>query len=894
MRLLSLALAALALQLSLPSARAKPGDEPAPAPEPTFLPAPTKIVVGVGENHTLAALSNWVQMQSKRHPHGMLFVRGAVKPVQFFRALYGGLLPCGSRDLVEAPAPEASAAGAAAGPSAGAFADLCKPLPRSALLGRFVVVRRGNCSFTDKALTAQRAGAAGVLIANHEEGLFRMAFANNSAGFEVVIPLVMVPLVDIEPLLAFAAERGRPLHASLAPVRDDCVDPQVEDEERRRFADEANVPYTAALASRVAPSLQAAHRALDAQAAASASVGRAADSLRASGTPEGLAAANMLASDAAAADLVSRLPQTWPPVSTHAVTLTIGVRAPPPAAAVSAIGEAAEVGEGSGSSGGGAAQCGAEVASYLPEEDAELYLAEFSAPALGDSAELAFAEPPRACGNLSNAARVAGKFVIVFRGDCTMVDKARNVQAAGGRAVILVNFGAESALETPEEAAARTARRVRELVAAAAEAEAREASAAREAALARAAAEAAAGDVALRNASAAADAAAAAARAAAAAAAAAIGAPSEREELRATSTHSNPSFGVVRAVGDAELAERPVRIPVAMVSAEAARTWFWEGAGGVLGSVAGCSATLTPSRAQATAGWEELEPLRVGGRGAWPEDAFFRQRFMLGLLRSHHPKAALGHAGRFRFLLAAADEAGFGFELRNLEAALAWEDGVDQGHTSDDFGGEGGKNRTLAGNSPGLAFLIANMPAAALAPRWATAEASHALGGGGGGGGAAGGAASAAKLREAAAYRESGLGQLACATESGTSYSVRLTDFDRASTFGLTRRLKDLLAQQACLEKLLVGNAATIGAYLGQLREESSVREWREASRGLLRHYRVPDDDASRVASSYIELSQAVSSLGGAGDESIAQAFSLGEKGEEEAPRRAERAENIS
>jgi hypothetical protein len=46
----------------------------------------------------------------------------------------------------------------------------------------------------------------------------------------------------------------------------------------------------------------------------------------------------------------------------------------------------------------------------------------------------------------------------------------------------------------------------------------------------------------------------------------------------------------------------------------------------MLGSVAGCSATLTPSRAQATAGWEELEPLRVGGRGAWPEDAFFRQR----------------------------------------------------------------------------------------------------------------------------------------------------------------------------------------------------------------------------------------------------------------------------
>ena len=107
---------------------------------------------------------------------------------------------------------------------------------------------------------------------------------------------------------------------------------------------------------------------------------------------------------------------------------------------------------------------------------------------------------------------------------------------------------------------------------------------------------------------------------------------------------------------------------------------------------------------------------------------------------------------------------------------------------------------------------------------------------------------------------------------------MRLVEFDRSSPFPLTKRLKDLLLQQACLEKLTVSNAATVGAYLAQLREESGVREWRDLSKGLLRDFRVRDADVTRVMSAYIELAQAVAALSASeGAVSIAQAFDIEE-----------------
>lgn len=53
--------------------------------------------------------------------------------------------------------------------------------------------------------------------------------------------------------------------------------------------------------------------------------------------------------------------------------------------------------------------------------------------------DLVRANPPLACTPLVNAAQVAGKIVLVDRGDCTFVTKVRNAQLAGAAAVVVAN-----------------------------------------------------------------------------------------------------------------------------------------------------------------------------------------------------------------------------------------------------------------------------------------------------------------------------------------------------------------------------------------------------------------------------------------------------------------------
>ena len=50
-------------------------------------------------------------------------------------------------------------------------ADGCAPLPAGSLAGQVAIIRRGTCSFHDKVVNAQNAGAAGVLIYNNTTGL---------------------------------------------------------------------------------------------------------------------------------------------------------------------------------------------------------------------------------------------------------------------------------------------------------------------------------------------------------------------------------------------------------------------------------------------------------------------------------------------------------------------------------------------------------------------------------------------------------------------------------------------------------------------------------------------------------------------------------------------------
>jgi extracellular elastinolytic metalloproteinase len=68
-------------------------------------------------------------------------------------------------------------------------ADACERLPRASLTGRIALIDRGVCTFADKILNAQRAGAVAVVVANNQgDGLLTMG----GTGSGVSIPSVFV------------------------------------------------------------------------------------------------------------------------------------------------------------------------------------------------------------------------------------------------------------------------------------------------------------------------------------------------------------------------------------------------------------------------------------------------------------------------------------------------------------------------------------------------------------------------------------------------------------------------------------------------------------------------------------------------------------------------------
>ncbi|WP_119315563.1 S8 family serine peptidase, partial [Calidithermus terrae] len=67
--------------------------------------------------------------------------------------------------------------------------DACSPLPAGSLSGKAVLIRRGTCTFHVKALNAQNAGAAAVVLYNNAPGRFIPTVAGTPA---ITIPVVAV------------------------------------------------------------------------------------------------------------------------------------------------------------------------------------------------------------------------------------------------------------------------------------------------------------------------------------------------------------------------------------------------------------------------------------------------------------------------------------------------------------------------------------------------------------------------------------------------------------------------------------------------------------------------------------------------------------------------------
>lgn len=79
--------------------------------------------------------------------------------------------------------------------------DACAALPAGSLAGKAVLIRRGSCGFYDKALNAQNAGAAAVVLYNHSAG----ALGATVAGAQPIT----IPVVGI------TAEQGTTLHGAI-------------------------------------------------------------------------------------------------------------------------------------------------------------------------------------------------------------------------------------------------------------------------------------------------------------------------------------------------------------------------------------------------------------------------------------------------------------------------------------------------------------------------------------------------------------------------------------------------------------------------------------------------------------------------------------------------------
>ncbi|XP_042445960.1 signal peptide peptidase-like 4 isoform X2 [Zingiber officinale] len=69
----------------------------------------------------------------------------------------------------------------------------CCTAPKKMLAGEVLLVHRGNCKFTTKAMVAEAAGASSILIINDRKELYKMVCDKSETYLNIGIPAVMLP-----------------------------------------------------------------------------------------------------------------------------------------------------------------------------------------------------------------------------------------------------------------------------------------------------------------------------------------------------------------------------------------------------------------------------------------------------------------------------------------------------------------------------------------------------------------------------------------------------------------------------------------------------------------------------------------------------------------------------
>lgn len=152
--------------------------------------------------------------------YGRLYVPGAVQSFEYVTASFGGAPPRGVMQVALAPPPYfgCDISDFAASDSVEATAGM--------LTGQLLVVRRGTCSFLQKALVARHLNASALVVCNHEDRLDALASGH---GIDPNVTQAMVDdaqgvaILSVSnttwPKLAFSAHHATPTH----PVMAHCV-----------------------------------------------------------------------------------------------------------------------------------------------------------------------------------------------------------------------------------------------------------------------------------------------------------------------------------------------------------------------------------------------------------------------------------------------------------------------------------------------------------------------------------------------------------------------------------------------------------------------------------------------------------------------------------------------